>query len=144
MLEEVSRAAGATPLAALFISTRPEGKRGGWQQSMTINFTALEADQTKAPEDLLQVAERNLERAALRLSAVIDEVEAGRVETVSEVKKTADNLMGFVRLLMEERNKVDKLRKSVAGAVGAGALDFAAARDEIGRRLALLRDAGGD
>lgn len=45
--------------------------------------------------------------------------------------------------LMEERNRVEKLRKQVTGAVGAGGLDLDAARDEIGRRLACLRDAGG-
>ncbi len=110
---------------------------------MTINFTATNADKTEAPNDLLGMAERHLERAALKLSQVIDEVEAGKFEQVTEAKKATDMLLGFVRLLMEERNKVDKLRKSVAGAVGAGALDFDTARDEIGRRLALLRDAGG-
>ncbi|MFN3724224.1 MAG: hypothetical protein ACK4VZ_14385 [Paracoccaceae bacterium] len=111
---------------------------------MTINFTATEADQTEAPDDLLRVAERQLERAVIRLQHVIDEVETGKFDQLAEAKKVTDNLTSFIRLYMDERNKVDKLRKNLAGAVGTGALDFAAARDEIWRRLALLRDAGGD
>ena len=111
---------------------------------MTIKFTATEADKAEAPEDLLGVAERQLERAVLRLAEAVDEIDAGRTDTLTDVKKSADTMVSFIRLFMEERNKVDKLRKSVAGAVGAGALDFAAARDEIGRRLACLRDAGAD
>ena len=94
--------------------------------------------------DIVRLAERQLERSMLRLAQLIDEVEAGRIEGVTEAKKATDMLMGYVRLLMEERNKVDKLRKSVAGGAGAGeGLDLGHARDEIGRRLALLRDAGG-
>ena len=111
---------------------------------MTINFTAADADQTEAPNDLLWVAEKQLERAVIRLQHVIDEVETGKFDQLAEAKKVTDNLTSFIRLYMDERNKVDKLRKNLAGAVGTGALDFAAARDEIGRRLALLRDAGGD
>ncbi len=111
---------------------------------MTINFTATDADTSEAPHDLLWVAERQLERAVIRLQHVIEEVETGRFDQLTEAKKVTDNLTSFVRLFMDERNKVDKLRKTLAGAVGTGELDFAAARDEIGRRLALLRDAGGD
>lgn len=111
---------------------------------MTINVTKADAGSEAMPVDLVQLAERQLERTMLRLAQVIDEVEAGRFEGVTEAKKATDNLMGYVRLLMEERNKVDKLRKSAAGAAGGGTgLDLGAARDEIGRRLALLRDAGG-
>jgi HAMP domain-containing protein len=109
---------------------------------MTINFTATEAETSEAPQDLLWVAERQLERAVLRLQHVIDEVEAGRFDQLAEAKRVTDNLTSFIRLYMDERNKVDKLRKSLVGAVGACELDFSAARDEIGRRLALLRDAG--
>lgn len=88
------------------------------------------------------VAERQLERGILALASAIEDVEAGRLDMVTESKRTLDNLTAFVRLYMEERNKVDKLRKTTAGAVGASDLDFATARDEICRRLALLRAAG--
>jgi hypothetical protein len=46
-------------------------------------------------------------------------------------------------MVMDERARVEKLRKQIAGVVGDHALDFDAARTEIGRRLACLRDAGG-
>ena len=108
---------------------------------MTINFTAQDEDETVTPQDLLLVAERQLARAVIRFQQVITEVENGRFDQLTEAKKVTDNLTSFVRLFMDERNKVDKLRKTLAGAVGTGELDFAAARDEIGRRLALLRDA---
>ena len=47
------------------------------------------------------------------------------------------------QLVMDERTRVEKLRKQVAGVVHDYALDFDAARDEVGRRLARLREAGG-
>lgn len=110
---------------------------------MTINFTSEERDPSEAPSDLLWVAQRQLERAVVKLQLVIEQVESGRFDQMAEAKKVTDNLTSFIRLYMDERNKVDKLRKNLAGAVGTGELDFTAARDEIGRRLALLRDAGG-
>lgn len=112
---------------------------------MTVTLSEFDSGGADAsPLDVVLLAERQLERAMMRMAQLIDDVEAGRFETMTEAKKTCDHLTGYVRLLMEERNKVDKLRKSAVGAAGAGALDLDAARDEIGRRLALLRDAGGD
>ena len=58
--------------------------------------------------------------------------------------KLARDLRAGAQLMIEERNRLDKLRKdAAAGVVGTGRLDLAAARDEIGRRLACLRRAGG-
>lgn len=53
------------------------------------------------------------------------------------------DLRAAYHLVMDERTRVEKLRKQHAGEVGGGALDLELARDEIGRRLACLRDAGG-
>lgn len=55
----------------------------------------------------------------------------------------AKDLRAAYHLVMDERTRVEKLRKQVAGVVHDYALDFDAARDEIGRRLARLREAGG-
>ena len=62
----------------------------------------------------------------------------------AEAVKVAKDLRTGAALLIEERNRLDKLRKEAAGGVGVagGALDLAAARDEIGRRLACLRKSG--
>ena len=57
--------------------------------------------------------------------------------------RIAKDIREAMHLLLVERNRVDKLRKDIAGGVGAGCLDLGAARDEIGRRLACLRRAGG-
>jgi hypothetical protein len=52
-------------------------------------------------------------------------------------------MRAFFELVLEERSRVEKQRRADEGAVNGYALDFEAARDEIGRRLACLRDAGG-
>lgn len=107
---------------------------------MTIHFEAGSGD----PAALLREAE-DLVRAFAEDVAVagrkIREGEFGEVKTgMSAVR---DLRQAFLQV-MEERTRVEKLRKQVAGTVGGnGELDLAAARAEIGRRLARLRDAGG-
>ncbi|MBU3031286.1 permease [Paracoccus marinaquae] len=71
--------------------------------------------------------------------------EGGAVDP-TELKNAVQVAKGVreaVHLMMTERNKVDRLRKDIAGGVGGGSLDLDAARDEIGRRLACLRRAAG-
>ena len=68
------------------------------------------------------------------------ELDPAKLKKAMETEKTVREA---VQLLMAERIKVDKLRKDIAGGVGGGSLDLGAARDEIGRRLACLRRAGG-
>ena len=63
--------------------------------------------------------------------------------SLKEALAAAREVRAASQYLAEERGKVDKLRKDIAGAVGGGSLDLDAARDEIGRRLACLRRAGG-
>lgn len=65
-------------------------------------------------------------------------------EGLKEAVRLARDLRAATQLMLEERNRVDRLRKEIAGGVdGGGALDLDAARDEIGRRLACLRRAAG-
>lgn len=61
---------------------------------------------------------------------------------VREAAKLVRDLRAATQLVLEERNRVDKLRKDIGGQAGQGRLDLDAARDEIGRRLACLRRAG--
>ena len=70
-------------------------------------------------------------------------IRSGNTDDAKETGKVARDLRVAAGLVLEERNRVDKLRKDIAGGIGAGALDLDAARDEIGRRLACLRRAGG-
>ena len=68
----------------------------------------------------------------------------GPGDGLKEAVRLARELRAATQLMLEERNRVDKLRKEIAGGGGAGgALDLDAARSEIGRRLACLRRAAG-
>lgn len=99
------------------------------------------------PEEAIAVAEglfwayvRDLRAHHAELEAKgMGEVDPARLKKAVE---TARTVREAVHLLMVERNRVDKLRKDIAGGVGGGGLDLDAARDEIGRRLACLRRAG--
>ena len=80
-----------------------------------------------------------------RHEAALEARQSGAVDPaeLKDAMQTAKVVREAVGLLMVERNRVDKLRKDIAGEVGGGSLDLDAARDEIGRRLACLRRAGG-
>ena len=80
-----------------------------------------------------------------RHEAALEARQSGAVDPaeLKEAMQTAKVVREAVGLLMAERNRVDKLRKDIAGGVGGGSLDLGSARDEIGRRLACLRRAGG-
>lgn len=82
----------------------------------------------------------DMERRWQELEKIENEKLNGKV--LKEVLGHATDVREAVQFLAAERGKVDKLRKDIAGAVGGGALDLDAARDEIGRRLACLRRAG--
>lgn len=66
-----------------------------------------------------------------------------RSEDLKAALQAARDVREASKILSDERGKVDKLRRDIAGAVGGGSLDLDAARDEIGRRLACLRRAAG-
>ncbi|MDO5647976.1 permease [Paracoccus sp. (in: a-proteobacteria)] len=76
--------------------------------------------------------------------AALETRHAGDIDP-AELKAAINSAKGVreaLHLMMAERNKVDKLRKDIAGGVGGGGLDLDDARHEIGRRLACLRRAG--
>jgi hypothetical protein len=94
-------------------------------------------------EDVLAVAEGLYQEAAVELYRTITALRAGDLSEVRSAQSAIRDLRATALQVLEERAKVDKLRKQIAGEVGAGgALDFEGARAEIGRRLACLRDAG--
>jgi len=73
----------------------------------------------------------------------LQDLRAGKFGEVRTAQQAIRDVKQTFQTVMEERTRVDKLRKQVDGVARGHALDFAAARDEIGRRLACLRDAGG-
>lgn len=106
---------------------------------MTVNFSSGDAppvDFLAATEELYRDAAEDLIRARRKLrSGAVDEAKAA-LQAVKDLK------LAF-QMVMDERTRIEKLRKEVAGVVHDHALDFDAARDEIGRRLACLRDTAG-
>ncbi|MCU0828539.1 MAG: hypothetical protein MUE52_14310 [Tabrizicola sp.] len=107
---------------------------------MTIRIT----DGGVSDQDVLAVAEGLYREAAIELFRAIEAIRAGEFTEIKAAHTAIRDLRTAAQQALEERGKVDKLRKQIAGQVGAGgALDFDGARAEIGRRLACLRDAGG-
>ena len=104
---------------------------------MTIHFSAGD----EPPVDLAEVTESLLREAAEELGRCLMKIRAGKLEEVKATPALTRNVKDAFELVQEERGRFDKLRKQVAGTVGTRTLDFHAARDEIGRRLARLRDA---
>jgi hypothetical protein len=97
-----------------------------------------------APGDVLDVAEGLYRYAAEELHRVIAALRAGEFGEVKAAQAAIRDLRATALHVLDERGKVDKLRKQIAGQVGpGGSLDFEGARAEIGRRLACLRDAEG-
>ncbi len=97
------------------------------------------------PDDVLGFTEDLFRLAVSDLNAALAAIRQGRFEAGKAGRVAVRDLAEMGRQVLEERKNVDKLRKQIAGAVGArGELDLDQARDEIGRRLACLRDARGD
>lgn len=107
---------------------------------MGIEFSAGEE-----PEALLRATEDLYREVALELVAAKDRLREGETSEIKAAVQAVRDLRTAFQMVMDERTRVDKLRKQIAGGSGGGSeLDFAAARAEIGRRLACLRDAGPD
>lgn len=107
---------------------------------MTVRFTG----DVTGPEDVLGVTERLYEDAVIELERTMKALKAGEFNEVKSAQDAIRALRATALAVLQERGKVDQLRKQIAGHVGAGgALDLESARAEIGRRLACLRHAGG-
>ncbi len=104
---------------------------------MSIKFSAGDS----APA-VLEATEHLFRDAAADLALALTAVRQGQLSEAKAAAGAVRDLKAAFVMVMEERARVEKLRKLVAGAVGTGTLDLDAARDEIGRRLACLRDAG--
>lgn len=104
---------------------------------MTIN-TSLE-DVGNA-EDILSIAEKHFGRMLHRAEEIIEMLEEENNDVSKEAAVRIRDLGKAMQTTLDERSKLEKLRKHTAGIVHEYALDFDAARDEIGRRMARLRD----
>lgn len=107
---------------------------------MTVRFTG----DVPEPVDVLGATEELYELAVIELRRTIGAIQAGEFNEVKAAQTAIRDLRATALAVLQERGKVDQLRKQIAGHVGAGgALDLESARAEIGRRLACLRGTGG-
>lgn len=105
---------------------------------MDMSFTGGDAPSV----DLLEETEVLYREIAGELALAMRGVRQGELKEAKVAAQAVKDLRTAFQMVMEERVRVEKLRKQVAGVAGDNALDFDAARAEIGRRLARLRDAG--
>lgn len=153
MLGEMGKRPGRKTSGRFFhVSLVRTGTRGQGNTRMTVNFDPGRAPlegpfvpgADVAPDmNMLDIADGLFRSYAADLTRLRVRIQAGETDDLKESGKLVRSLREAAHLVLEERNKVDKLRKDAAGQVGADALDLVAARDEVGRRLACLRRAGG-
>ncbi len=91
-------------------------------------------------KSLISETEELYREIASEVFVAIRKIRSGEWDTKGTPNIVKD-MRAFLQLVLEERMKVAKLSKQEAGVVYDYALDFDAARTEIGRRLACLRDA---
>lgn len=106
---------------------------------MDMGFTGGDAPSV----DLLEETEELYREIAGELALAMRGVRQGEVKDAKVAAQAVKDLRTAFQMVMEERVRVEKLRRQVAGVVRDNVLDLDAARLEIGRRLARLRDAGG-
>ncbi|TKD22335.1 hypothetical protein FBT96_07070 [Rhodobacter capsulatus] len=95
------------------------------------------------PVDLLEETEELYRDIAGELALAMKGVRQGEVKDAKAAAQAVKDLRAAFQMVMEERVRVEKLRRQVAGVGPGSELDLDAARAEIGRRLACLRDAAG-
>lgn len=106
--------------------------------SATVGGEALPAG------DFLDEATELFRTAAGELFGALKGIRRGRIDESKAASQAVKDLKQALEWVMDERNRCEKYRKSAAGVVGTRAHDLDAARDEIGRRLACLRNARDD
>lgn len=92
-------------------------------------------------EDILLIAEKHFDRMLRRAEEIISTLDEENTEASKAAAGCVRDLSKAMQTAFGERATLEKLRKHNAGIVHDYALDFDAARDEVGRRMARLRDA---
>ncbi|QDY68916.1 hypothetical protein [Qingshengfaniella alkalisoli] len=94
-------------------------------------------------DKLLSEAHGHFADAANALSVFIAALKAGDTTQAPEAMKLVKELKAALVPALMERERLEKTIREDAGVVNGYAIDFDAARHEIGRRLACLRAARG-
>ena len=111
--------------------------RGAGRERMTLRFTADGPE----PRSLIAEADELYQDYATEVAAAIRRIRAGDLGDLKQSVQAVKDLRTALILALEERTKVARIGKQQGGDGQGWALDFDAARAEIGRRLACLRDA---
>ena len=96
-------------------------------------------DNEGSVSDILRETEAHYTRAIRALGELVQRVESGELVGKNEAQQTASDLRKAMQTYFDERKKVEEQHRRNTGIVHAFALDFDAARNEIGSRLARLR-----
>jgi hypothetical protein len=107
---------------------------------MTITFVPRDADK---PVNMLTETLKLYQTTVEELMSAVNSIKSGSLDEVKTALVAVRELRQALAWAMEERANLEKRNKTIASGYddGAGALELDAARDEIGRRLARLRDA---
>lgn len=94
-------------------------------------------------DNLLRLADRQIERILRELDAIIEELAARAGGADAKARAAVTDLRKAIQTVFEERHRIGKLEgKDGSNPCGDG-LDLDAARAEIGSRLARLRRSAG-
>lgn len=107
---------------------------------MTITFVPRDADK---PVNMLTETLKLYQTTVEELMSAVNSIKSGSLDEVKTALVAVKELRQALAWAMEERANLEKRNKTIASGYddGAGALELDAARDEIGRRLARLRNA---
>jgi hypothetical protein len=105
---------------------------------MNIRVSGDEISSRSMVEETIEL----FEEMAEDLTTLRHRLRSGEFGEAKDVVRQVREVRSALHLVLEERAKVAKLSKDDAGVVYDYALDLDAARDEVCRRLACLRDAG--
>ena len=83
-----------------------------------------------------------LDQIVVEIHTAMDRLRKGDLGDLKDGVRVIRDLRAALQIVFEERAKVAKLKEDGGRGGGERALDLDAARVEIGRRLARLRDAG--
>lgn len=110
---------------------------------MSMNFSGKDVAELTSIQ-IIEGAAGFLDEAAVALIAAIKAAKEGDLEQSKAAVQAVKDFKTALDWMMSERNRLERDRKTVSGLFGASELDLGAARDEIGRRLACLRNAAAD
>jgi hypothetical protein len=95
-------------------------------------------------DQMRSAARKQLDRATSALDKLVDQLDDGDLGDVAEAGKLLKDLKGALSSAIAERERLEKEQRQNAGIVHDYALDFDAAKLEIGRRLACLGATGSE